>query len=302
LKKNFIITMVVSIILLLPLCFSAVQADDGEDQSSVNLTVEIVTPPITGGGFYIPVSPTISIDCLGVSHNVAVGTDGRTQDTTIISVPNSGLEVTFPAGTLALDSDGQPLTDLTIDDGTDIPPLPNDGFFVTLPFELGPSGATFDPPLIFTWEYDPGALPEGVSPVIVYWTGTEWVELIGVVDIENGIVTAEVSHFTIFALVYADVVVMPAPLPVKPKPEPEPITPEPEPMTPEDTDEPIVVDEEDTTVDDVVVTATPEYTEPESTNWLMFLSPIVVSVIFVIYIIWLWRKRRIENKNSKTEE
>jgi len=95
---------------------------------------------------------------------------------------------------------------LTADVDESPPPPPEDANIIGLPYDFGPDGATFDPPITFTWTYDPEALPEGVAEedlVIAYYDedAGEWVELDCVVDTENNVITASVPHFTCFAII-----------------------------------------------------------------------------------------------------
>ncbi|GAI53974.1 unnamed protein product, partial [marine sediment metagenome] len=70
----------------------------------------------------------------------------------------------------------------------------------------GPDGATFDPPLTLTFEYEESELPEDANEddlVIAYWDegAEEWVELDCTVDPVTNTISAEVSHFTTFAII-----------------------------------------------------------------------------------------------------
>jgi hypothetical protein len=73
-------------------------------------------------------------------------------------------------------------------------------------YELGPEGATFDPPLTLTLKY--GTLPVGAdkkSIGILYWNGEIWQSLPGEIDAANRIVTTNVSHFSTFAVMAGNV-------------------------------------------------------------------------------------------------
>jgi hypothetical protein len=73
-------------------------------------------------------------------------------------------------------------------------------------FECSPSPSTFSPPLVLTIRYDPAALPEKTKEsdlkLAVYDSkNVEWVVLESKVDIVNHTVSAEVDHFSTFALI-----------------------------------------------------------------------------------------------------
>jgi hypothetical protein len=70
-----------------------------------------------------------------------------------------------------------------------------------LAYELGPEGAAFTPALTLTFSY--GTLPEGAKDLqLVYWNGSIWEQVEASVDAAKGTVTASISHFSQYALVY----------------------------------------------------------------------------------------------------
>ncbi|GAG47628.1 unnamed protein product, partial [marine sediment metagenome] len=103
-------------------------------------------------------------------------------------------------GTIALDKYGDPLETLeaAVDEN---PPDPPEGAHILGAFDFGPDGATFDPPITLTWNYDPEDVPENMDLVIAYYDEEEgeWVYL--PVEWINNTLTASVSHFTTFALI-----------------------------------------------------------------------------------------------------
>jgi len=112
----------------------------------------------------------------------------------------------IPEGTVGLTEELEPIDEITIVEMDEPPDPPEDAHVVGLTYDLGPDGATFDPPIALTFSYDPDALPEGVAEedlVLAYYdeaTG-KWVELVGVVDTVNNTITASVPHFTTFAVI-----------------------------------------------------------------------------------------------------
>ncbi len=203
------------------------------------ISQEIVKPPPTpsGNGGGGPSYYHVDTDFCGVSGDFYIDSSGKVIRAVEAGCKGGALTVTIEKGTIALDENGKRLSSLKIAEDTSPPELP-EGNFIGVPYSLGPSGASFDPPLILTWVFDPKDLPEGVAPedlAIVYWDGDEWVVLTGVVDTVNNTVTAEVDHFTTFALVSpaAEVEVKAAPPPPPPPPTPpEPVEPTPEPVKP----------------------------------------------------------------------
>ena len=260
-------------------------------QLEIGSTEVIPTPAPTDGGTSI--YTTTNTDFCGVSSSFLITRGGRVVRTTTAGCEDSDLIVIIEKNTIALDKDGKGLRSLSTHEDTDPPPLPKGDNFIGLPFTLGPSGATFDPPLLFTWTYNPEDIPEGVAPEdinIVYWDGTKWITLTGVVNTETHTVTAEVSHFTTFALVAPAPVVKPAL--VLPEPE-EPAIEEPVPVV----EEPVVeelepVVEEEPTVEEPVVEGPekPEIIESEKPSYLWVY--ILGGILGTAGLFWLWQRRK----------
>ncbi|MBI4285411.1 MAG: hypothetical protein HY670_05880 [Chloroflexi bacterium] len=127
------------------------------------------------------------------------------------------LAVNIDKGTKALTRDKKPVAEVTAA-AAQAPASPPRGFGgVGLTYNLGPDGATFEPPLKLTFTYDPAGLPEGAAEagmVIAWWDTSinEWVPLgDSRVDTATMTVTATASHFTAFT-VLAPVPPPPAPI------------------------------------------------------------------------------------------
>ena len=109
--------------------------------------------------------------------------------------------------TIALSSDDEPLSEITIEsiNATDVPENMNGAFtFAGSAYSCTPSGATFAPAItiLFTLSADEwNALNEGDFTIRFYDDATgEWVELPTTVNPETHTVTAEVTHFSVFGL------------------------------------------------------------------------------------------------------
>ncbi len=85
-------------------------------------------------------------------------------------------------------------------------PPPDNCRIISLTYDIGPGGATFEPPAVLTISYDESLIPEGVSEdklVIAFWDADsgQWIELEDcVVDPLTNTITASVSHFTTFTV------------------------------------------------------------------------------------------------------
>jgi len=117
--------------------------------------------------------------------------------------------LTVGEGTHARDASGNPLSEVTIAraDAAGLPPTPP-GTAIGFALNCGPAGATFDPPVTITYtlseeEWEEIGDPATLS-VMWYNPGTgEWQEVPATVDPATRTVTAQVSHFSLFTLVWA---------------------------------------------------------------------------------------------------
>ena len=177
---------------------------DSGTVTELSLSVTISQPgPVAPAA--APSMPTLQITLFGTTATYAIGSNGEIQQTIQATSQDGMLTITIPAGTIALDKNGNPLATLEVVVDESPPDPPEGAHIIGLAYDLKPDGATFNPPIILTWRYDADALPEGVAEedlVIAYYdeTTSEWVELDSVVDTENDTVTASIEHFTCFAL------------------------------------------------------------------------------------------------------
>jgi len=115
------------------------------------------------------------------------------------------LNVHIPEGTIARDIDDSPLAGLEIAVADILPALPLGANIIGPAYDVGPDGASFDQPIVLTWNYDPVDIPSGLAEedlVIAYYheVAAEWVELPSQIDPANDTVTAVVEHFTTFVM------------------------------------------------------------------------------------------------------
>jgi len=113
------------------------------------------------------------------------------------------VELHIPRNTIGKKKGGALLSSISIKEVEDPPDPPAKSGVVGLVYDLGPDGATFDPPVSLTFKYSESKISAGVAEenlVLAYWdkTAGEWIELEGTVDPANNTITAEISHFTDF--------------------------------------------------------------------------------------------------------
>ena len=251
-----------------------------------------------GGG----VLPTVEGPTLGTTDVSGMVGDGCRfiEPATAVSDDES-CTLTVPVGTVGLTEDLECLPEITMVTMDDPPPPPEAAHVIGLVYNFGPDGATFDPPIILTFTYDPDSIPEGVSEedlVIAYFVDGEWIELECVIDTETNTITASVSHFTTFAVIGAP------PTVVEEEPtvvEEEPVVVEKEEVPPvaEVEEEPVVEEEEEPAVEEVEpvveeeVEVTPDL-PAAGVNWPLIGWIIGVVVVVVGWLGFLFWRRRVQ--------
>ncbi len=116
--------------------------------------------------------------------------------------------VTIPEGTTARDGAGNPLGEVTCSEvaPAEVPPAPP-GTTVAIALSCGPAGATFDPPAVLTYTLSTEEWERvGDGAILsVMWYNPEaggWQEIPAMVDPVTRTITAEVDHFSIYALAW----------------------------------------------------------------------------------------------------
>ena len=161
-----------------------------EDGQGIRLTEIPPTPPMEET---VDLSGVIDGDCV-VQEDV--------QQSSFTGI----LGIDIPSGTTALTTGGECLLEITIEEICfGFPPPPANAYVVGCAYDYGPDGATLNPPIEITIEYDPGLVPDGVAEedlVIAYYDASagEWVVLPSTVDAVNHTITAEVSGFSMYAV------------------------------------------------------------------------------------------------------
>ncbi|MBN1643880.1 MAG: hypothetical protein JW856_03590 [Dehalococcoidales bacterium] len=138
----------------------------------------------------------------------AIDPDGYIQGRIQCYSPDGLVTAVLPNGTRALDSNGQPISELSISLESAHPQLPDGTNILGYAHNFQPNGASFNPSITLSWTYDPADLPEGVNEedlLIAFWdeTNGRWIFLSDVViDTATHTITASVNHFTVFAVFY----------------------------------------------------------------------------------------------------
>jgi len=151
-------------------------------------------------------APTIETNLFGTVASFPISDEGKILKTIVATSADGNLTITIPKGTIALDKYGNPLSSLTAVIDPSPPDPPEGDTIIGLVYDFGPEGATFEPPITFTWSYDPDTLPEDLAEeelVIAFYDedADAWVECDCTCDPETYCVTASVSHFCCFAII-----------------------------------------------------------------------------------------------------
>jgi hypothetical protein len=170
-----------------------------------NLRLGFTIPSYEGGDDAAP-RQTTTVEIIGLSSTTSlkVDDDGIAQETVQLTSPDGIATITVAKETKLLNAQGKPLDILSATRVTSPPPAPP-GTAIASAYSFGPEGAAFSPPIVLTLSYDPLELPKGVEEndlYIAYWNGYQWLKLESTVDTIMKTVSAVVSHFSQFALLY----------------------------------------------------------------------------------------------------
>ena len=158
-----------------------------------------------GGGTGAPSGPTT---IAGVTNlNSSINAQGIfNQEINAWSDDNNVL-LDISAGTTGLNSSGAPLTQISIIHMTTPPSFQSNAGMITLAYDLTPTGCKFNSSATIRFSYDPTLIPAGVAPAslqIAYYdsTSSSWITLPSTIDNSNHFISAQITHFTQYAVTY----------------------------------------------------------------------------------------------------
>lgn len=129
---------------------------------------------------------------------------GKAVTPATLATADGKVAITVAVGTQMTDKSGLAIPTLTAAPLLTPPPPPSKGS-VLLAYDFGPTGAQFNPPLTMTMSFDPAAIPAGASLnklFVAFWDGSRWVKLSSTVNPATNTITALVSHFTEFSILF----------------------------------------------------------------------------------------------------
>ena len=176
-----------------------------DDQTFTQTSSEFTLSSASSGGIAGEAPPTVVVtvtDTGSIDVTNYIDNDGNTTATIDLASSDGTVIMTIPAGTNVLNAQGNPISNIYII--VLHTPAPPTGYTLVGPaYDCGPDGATFEPAFPLTFIYDIADIPEGASEedlVLAYWVDDIWTMLVTTVDTAANTVTANVSHFTPFAI------------------------------------------------------------------------------------------------------
>jgi len=147
----------------------------------------------------------MEIDLLGAKHEASVDKEGRLKTSVQTMSADGTISLSIDKNTTLLDKDGKPPQFIRVAINPTLPLPPEGAYIVGEVYILTPQGATFDPPLKLTINYNPEELPEGVREndiyIAPYDESAGWgMSYYRRVDTENHRVTTQVNYFAKYAV------------------------------------------------------------------------------------------------------
>ena len=117
---------------------------------------------------------------------------------------NQIISLNIKNGTRIVAIDGSPVADISIQPATNVPAAPA-GQNIVSALEFGPTGATFSFPMNVIYGYDQTQVPQNIKAsglTLLYFDSqtNKWVKADYTVDILNHQITANISHFSLYAV------------------------------------------------------------------------------------------------------
>jgi hypothetical protein len=170
------------------------------------LTSDTPTTPTQPTGGYVPPVTTIDLTGTGMTSTspLRINSEGTVQMNTTLTTTDEKVSYSLTVNMKVTNADGDAVLEgfgaVVVND----PPTSPEGTGIVTAYNMMPDGVFFDPAITLTMEYDPATLPEGMEEselYIAFWDGSQWMPLESTVDTVANVITAQVSHFTNFAII-----------------------------------------------------------------------------------------------------
>ncbi|HPK80799.1 MAG TPA: hypothetical protein PLL16_02915, partial [Methanoculleus sp.] len=138
--------------------------------------------------------------------SLATSPAGVVLESVTVRTVDENCAVAIREKTTARDAAGNPLNEVTVARTADVPAAPP-GTTVAIALDCGPAGATFDPPALVTYTLSAeewAKIDRGATPKVMWYNpgSGAWQDIPATVNLATRTVTVEVSHFSIYALVW----------------------------------------------------------------------------------------------------
>jgi hypothetical protein len=153
----------------------------------------------------IPAVNYLTTEFFGTRALFSLDSSGRILVPVVAAAADGRLSLTLSAGTQVFDKNGLPLNSLTAAVNTSPPAASQNLQIIGTAYNFDPTGAVFSPAALLVYEYSQDTLPVGITAEELSWayydeSTSGWIKLPSVVDTGRSIITAEISHFTTFAV------------------------------------------------------------------------------------------------------
>jgi len=120
-----------------------------------------------------------------------------------LSSPDQSLTLSIADGTKITGADGGLVQSISA--SPIAPPAGYPGYHILKAFDFEPAGASFDPGITITISFNEADVPTGATLLLALYNETagEWMLVAGCNN-DNGTATFEISHFSIYSLIYDD--------------------------------------------------------------------------------------------------
>ncbi len=153
----------------------------------------------------VPVVNYLQADFCGTRTFYSLDLNGKAVSDIKLVSADGRLSLSIPAGAQARDHKGLPLASLTGTVNDSPPATPTGASIIGTAYNFGPTGAVFSPYAVLEYDYTNDTLPAVISDEALVWayydeaTGV-WMYLDCTLDTTRHTITAEIAHFTTFAV------------------------------------------------------------------------------------------------------
>jgi hypothetical protein len=159
-------------------------------------------PPVFGGGWMPPPQTVVYLIGFDAVGTLVLDSTGALTGGVQLRTGDGQGSLVIPPGTRLRETGGDNLKLISAVPISTLP-APSEDLALIKGYVLGPDGAIFDPALTLTINYADIALPVGGNEAdmyLAYYDGRQWVPLDSRVDTESRTVSAQISHFSQYAL------------------------------------------------------------------------------------------------------